>query len=147
MSNSSWNYFNVTYRMKIFGDLFSLFPLSLHFTIGNKSLRNSPRSSRFDYSTIGTKIIQIESSGDSILGFSSRAKASSSRLEQQEALYSRSLISCPHYQLSDGIFEACEFLVLRIICSQVVQDEKYFQRVNWQYMVLDEAQAIKSSSR
>ena len=31
--------------------------------------------------------------------------------------------------------------------SQVVQDEKYFQRVNWQYMVLDEAQAIKSSDR
>ena len=30
---------------------------------------------------------------------------------------------------------------------KVVQDEKYFQRVNWQYMVLDEAQAIKSSAR
>ena len=28
----------------------------------------------------------------------------------------------------------------------VVSDEKYFQRVKWQYMVLDEAQAIKSSS-
>lgn len=28
----------------------------------------------------------------------------------------------------------------------VVADEKYFQRVKWQYMVLDEAQAIKSSS-
>ena len=25
-------------------------------------------------------------------------------------------------------------------------DEKYFQRVKWQYMVLDEAQAIKSST-
>ncbi len=30
---------------------------------------------------------------------------------------------------------------------QVVQDVKYFQRVKWQYMILDEAQAIKSSSR
>lgn len=29
----------------------------------------------------------------------------------------------------------------------VVQDVKYFQRVKWQYMVLDEAQALKSSSR
>ncbi|XP_076200724.1 chromatin-remodeling ATPase INO80 [Aptenodytes patagonicus] len=28
----------------------------------------------------------------------------------------------------------------------VVQDVKYFQRVKWQYMVLDEAQALKSSS-
>ncbi|KAI9145778.1 SNF2 family N-terminal domain-containing protein [Paraphysoderma sedebokerense] len=28
----------------------------------------------------------------------------------------------------------------------VVSDEKYFQRVKWQYMILDEAQAIKSSS-
>lgn len=30
---------------------------------------------------------------------------------------------------------------------QVVQDFRYFQRVKWQYMILDEAQAIKSSSR
>jgi len=29
---------------------------------------------------------------------------------------------------------------------QVVQDVKYFQRVKWQYMILDEAQAIKSSA-
>ncbi|KAG2457438.1 INO80 ATPase, partial [Polypterus senegalus] len=29
----------------------------------------------------------------------------------------------------------------------VVQDVKYFQRVKWQYMVLDEAQALKSSAR
>jgi len=29
----------------------------------------------------------------------------------------------------------------------LVTDEKYFRRVKWQYMVLDEAQAIKSSSR
>ncbi len=31
--------------------------------------------------------------------------------------------------------------------KQIVQDIKYFQRVRWQYMILDEAQAIKSSSR
>lgn len=30
---------------------------------------------------------------------------------------------------------------------QVVQDVRYFQRIKWQYLVLDEAQAIKSSSR
>jgi len=29
----------------------------------------------------------------------------------------------------------------------VVQDIKYFQRIKWHYMILDEAQAIKSSSR
>ena len=29
----------------------------------------------------------------------------------------------------------------------LVADEKYFRRVKWQYMVLDEAQAIKSSTR
>lgn len=29
----------------------------------------------------------------------------------------------------------------------LVSDEKYFRRVKWQYMVLDEAQAIKSSTR
>lgn len=33
-----------------------------------------------------------------------------------------------------------------ILLPQVVQDEKYFQGVKWQYMVLDEAQAIKSST-
>jgi DNA helicase INO80 len=30
--------------------------------------------------------------------------------------------------------------------DQAVQDEKYFQGMKWQYMILDEAQAIKSSS-
>lgn len=34
-----------------------------------------------------------------------------------------------------------------LIIIQVVQDFKYFQRIKWQYMILDEAQAIKSSSR
>ena len=29
----------------------------------------------------------------------------------------------------------------------VILDVKYFQRIKWQYLVLDEAQAIKSSSR
>ena len=42
----------------------------------------------------------------------------------------------------------CHTCVTYIIVSvQVVQDVKYFQRVKWQYMILDEAQAIKSSSR
>ncbi|KDQ19928.1 hypothetical protein BOTBODRAFT_101773 [Botryobasidium botryosum FD-172 SS1] len=38
------------------------------------------------------------------------------------------------------------FHVLITSYQLVVQDEKYFQRVKWQYMVLDEAQAIKSST-
>jgi DNA helicase INO80 len=38
------------------------------------------------------------------------------------------------------------FHVLITSYQLVVVDEKYFQRVKWQYMVLDEAQAIKSSS-
>eukprot|EP00124_Ichthyophonus_hoferi_P003882 Ihof_evm1s373 gene=Ihof_evmTU1s373 len=38
------------------------------------------------------------------------------------------------------------FHVLITSYNFVVQDDKYFQRVNWQYMILDEAQAIKSSS-
>ncbi|KOS13902.1 ino80-atpase with chromatin remodeling and helicase activity [Malassezia pachydermatis] len=38
------------------------------------------------------------------------------------------------------------FHVLVTSYQLVVSDEKYFQRVKWQYMVLDEAQAIKSSS-
>ena len=29
----------------------------------------------------------------------------------------------------------------------VITDIKYFNKIRWQYMVLDEAQAIKSSSR
>lgn len=29
----------------------------------------------------------------------------------------------------------------------IVQDAKYFQQIEWHYMILDEAQAIKSSSR
>ncbi|KAF9100372.1 putative DNA helicase ino80 [Mortierella sp. AM989] len=38
------------------------------------------------------------------------------------------------------------FHILITSYQLVVSDEKYFQRVKWQYMVLDEAQAIKSSS-
>ncbi|SGY79746.1 BQ5605_C008g05214 [Microbotryum silenes-dioicae] len=38
------------------------------------------------------------------------------------------------------------FHILVTSYQLVVQDEKYFQGVKWQYMVLDEAQAIKSSS-
>jgi superfamily II DNA or RNA helicase len=30
--------------------------------------------------------------------------------------------------------------------EQVTQDQQYFQRVKWQYMILDEAQNIKNSS-
>lgn len=38
------------------------------------------------------------------------------------------------------------FHVLITSYQLVVTDEKYFQRIKWQYMVLDEAQAIKSSN-
>lgn len=33
-----------------------------------------------------------------------------------------------------------------LILAQVTQDQQYFQRVKWQYMILDEAQNIKNSS-
>ncbi|GAB6031698.1 hypothetical protein CHUAL_009450 [Chamberlinius hualienensis] len=42
--------------------------------------------------------------------------------------------------------EDASFHVLITSYQLVVQDVKYFQRIKWQYMVLDEAQAIKSSS-
>ena len=38
------------------------------------------------------------------------------------------------------------FHVLITSYQLVVSDERYIQRVKWQYMILDEAQAIKSSS-
>ena len=43
--------------------------------------------------------------------------------------------------------ENSPFHVLITSYQLVVQDVKYFQRVKWQYMILDEAQAIKSSNR
>ena len=39
-----------------------------------------------------------------------------------------------------------EFHVLVTSYQLVVQDSQYFQKVKWQYMILDEAQAIKSSN-
>ncbi|XP_013788217.1 DNA helicase INO80-like [Limulus polyphemus] len=42
--------------------------------------------------------------------------------------------------------ERASFHVLITSYQLVVQDVKYFQRVKWQYLVLDEAQAIKSTS-
>ncbi|XP_071962626.1 chromatin-remodeling ATPase INO80-like [Antedon mediterranea] len=42
--------------------------------------------------------------------------------------------------------EDSEFHILITSYQLVVQDVKYFQRIKWQYMILDEAQAIKSST-
>lgn len=42
--------------------------------------------------------------------------------------------------------KSAPFHVLITSYQLVVQDEKYFQKIKWQYMILDEAQAIKSSS-
>lgn len=42
--------------------------------------------------------------------------------------------------------ERASFHVVVTSYQLVVQDVKYFQRIHWQYMVLDEAQAIKSTS-
>ncbi|XP_022083274.1 DNA helicase INO80-like isoform X2 [Acanthaster planci] len=39
-----------------------------------------------------------------------------------------------------------EFHILITSYQLVIQDIKYFQRIKWHYMILDEAQAIKSSS-
>lgn len=45
------------------------------------------------------------------------------------------------------VFREAGFHVLITSYQLLVSDEKYFRRVKWQYMVLDEAQAIKSASR
>ncbi|PVD25847.1 hypothetical protein C0Q70_13511 [Pomacea canaliculata] len=42
--------------------------------------------------------------------------------------------------------ESASFHVVITSYQLVIQDVKYFQRIKWQYMVLDEAQAIKSTS-
>ncbi|KAJ8308012.1 LOW QUALITY PROTEIN: hypothetical protein KUTeg_012886 [Tegillarca granosa] len=42
--------------------------------------------------------------------------------------------------------EEASFHVVITSYQLVIQDVKYFQRVKWQYMILDEAQALKSSS-
>uniref|UniRef100_T1IPW9 Chromatin-remodeling ATPase INO80 n=1 Tax=Strigamia maritima TaxID=126957 RepID=T1IPW9_STRMM len=42
--------------------------------------------------------------------------------------------------------EDASFHILVTSYQLVVQDVKYFQRIKWQYMILDEAQAIKSSA-
>ncbi|RWS17785.1 DNA helicase INO80-like isoform X2 [Dinothrombium tinctorium] len=42
--------------------------------------------------------------------------------------------------------EEASFHVLVTSYQLIVQDVKYFQRIKWMYMILDEAQAIKSSS-
>ncbi|XP_071081185.1 chromatin-remodeling ATPase INO80-like [Haliotis cracherodii] len=42
--------------------------------------------------------------------------------------------------------EDASFHVVITSYQLVIQDVKYFQRIKWQYMILDEAQALKSSS-
>ena len=43
--------------------------------------------------------------------------------------------------------EDSSFHVVVTSYQLVIQDVKYFSRIKWHYMVLDEAQAIKSTSR
>ena len=43
--------------------------------------------------------------------------------------------------------QSASFHVVVTSYQLVIQDVKYFQRIKWQYLVLDEAQAIKSTSR
>lgn len=54
-------------------------------------------------------------------------------------------ISNPDYRLL--FLRGAGFHILVTSYQLLVSDEKYFRRVKWQYMVLDEAQAIKSASR
>jgi len=49
------------------------------------------------------------------------------------------------YQLVSS-FPGFQQFVLSTVLWQVTQDQQYFQRVKWQYMILDEAQNIKNSS-
>ncbi|XP_041352377.1 chromatin-remodeling ATPase INO80-like [Gigantopelta aegis] len=42
--------------------------------------------------------------------------------------------------------EEASFHIVITSYQLVIQDVKYFQRIKWQYMILDEAQALKSSS-
>lgn len=79
--------------------------------------------------------------------------------ENWENLYTQKLWSLKFCKLSsmkwsffissDSLFDARDagFHILITSYQLLVSDEKYFRRVKWQYMVLDEAQAIKSSSR
>ena len=50
-------------------------------------------------------------------------------------------------QLKIYLSREAGFHILITSYQLLVSDEKYFRRVKWQYMVLDEAQAIKSSNR
>jgi len=43
--------------------------------------------------------------------------------------------------------KSATFHVLITSYSLIVQDIKYFQKIKWEYMILDEAQAIKSASK
>lgn len=45
------------------------------------------------------------------------------------------------------IFREARFHILITSYQLIIADEKYLRRLKWQYMVLDEAQAIKSSQR
>lgn len=62
--------------------------------------------------------------------------------------YSVSIFILPFLYLQKTLYtQDAPFHVVITSYQLVVQDVKYFQRVKWQYMVLDEAQALKSSSR
>ena len=62
-------------------------------------------------------------------------------ISKSSLLFSEASLLTPHF------FRDAGFHILITSYQLLVTDEKYFRRVKWQYMVLDEAQAIKSSTR
>ncbi len=100
--------------------------------------------------------VPANQSGFTILGLAEGAQNLAEKMESKQSGLQGSGLSCPHHQLPAGLLHAlclsvCPAYMLAVSFSnmiiQVVQDEKYLQRIKWQYIVLDEAQAIKSSSR
>lgn len=81
----------------------------------------------------------LESGEEDVLLVSTR-----SALQPAARVDSPCLYVCPQKTLYT---QNAPFHVVITSYQLVVQDVKYFQRVKWQYMVLDEAQALKSSTR
>jgi hypothetical protein len=103
----------------------------LHFTIGNKKSLVSLLVSKLCH-------IGVTSKTELLFG-NSGVRRRSTTTKMLLSMYSLQVISW----WAKNILSTVTGL-MRVL--QVTQDQQYFQRVKWQYMILDEAQNIKNSS-
>ena len=118
-----------------FGVPFLLFARNQHFPIGNKNLKSFFQNSRFSQFFFRISLFKIQLillCGLQVIPYWG---------SQNDRKVLRAFWNPKHLYTPDA---SCHVLITSY--GFAVKDVKHLQRIKWQYMVLDEAQALKSAS-